>query len=480
MIRKPPVRNAGRGGRARPGPALRSAPPRGRPTGPTPVGSARRLPDWSCWFAMGSVIELPCRSSALNERGRSTSSVEWAGASGVSAGNSRQLARRVGRTGCRRCWCRSGRWSGCPSVPANQLRARSNNSDGDGTSKKRLIVVSWVVVRTGRRRPCCLPWHRRQRRTVWTSCVVPVAAAPNAARFAGVSVPGSAPAAPVAGTGGVALPRGVPTGGAAGDRRISDAVAGWNVNAGAMTCRSCRGDPVTCGWTGVMPGWTSDPEGTGPDPGLVGGPAGAFVAGPAGVDHRSIAGSRRTIAVGRSEGGFGARRVAVLPVCSDRLATGVSRDRRTNGAPGTGRPPTLFRTAATAGADNDCPIDRALTAADYRRCRDSTRSAVSTPKRGRPALVGVTIPPVRGCRRAPLRRGGRYYGGLRVDGRSGGARWCGGPVPTWSGRSSARRTWRSALAVTPTGDRVGVTRPGRLLASPAVLAPAAVVRISRS
>ena len=245
-------------------------------------------------------------------------------------------------------------------VAANQLRARSNNSDGDGTSKNRRMVASLAgcVPAVGGLAPAVAPAAAANR---LDSCVVPVAAAPKAARFAGVRVPGRAPPAPVAGTGGVALPRGVPTGGAAGDRRISDAVAGWNVSAGAMTCRSWRGDPVACGLTGARAGWRSGREAKGPDAGLVCGLAGVSVTGPAGggllVGRWATVNELRPVGFARLD----MKGVVVLPVCSDRvLAIGVSRDRRTRRAPGAGRPPTLFRTAATAGADNDCPIRRAV------------------------------------------------------------------------------------------------------------------------
>ena len=159
--------------------------------------------------------------------------------------------------------------------------------------------------------------------------MVPVAAAPKAARFAGVRVPGSAPAAPVAGTGGLALPRGVPTGGAAGDRRISDAVAGRKVVAGPITWRNCRADPGTRGVTGENAGSAAVRDANGPAVG-----PGTWWAGDG-------------LLVGRRVG-------------SNRADIGVSRERRTRGEPGAGGPPTLLRTAATVGADKSWPIRGAV------------------------------------------------------------------------------------------------------------------------
>ena len=147
MIRRPPARNAGRDGRARPGPGPRSAPPRDRPTGPTPAGSARRATGWSYWFVPGSVIELPCRSSALSERGRSASSVEWLGRSCGFAGppgswpdgsadlraglrSGRAGSARVGRRsrpGCRRTNCARVR-----TIPTVTAHRRTAGSSGPG------------------------------------------------------------------------------------------------------------------------------------------------------------------------------------------------------------------------------------------------------------------------------------------------------------------------------------------------------------
>lgn len=144
------------------------------------------------------------------------------------------------------------------------------------------------------------------------SWLVPVAAAPNAARSAGERVPGSAPAAPVTGTGGAPRPRGVPTGGAAGARRISAAVDGWKDDAGAITWRSCRDEPGICA--------------------LADGAAGPV------SDRLAVTG------------------VAAPAVCVSRSAAGTVGERRACCAPGAGRPPTWWPILAAAGADHDLPI----------------------------------------------------------------------------------------------------------------------------
>ena len=146
-------------------------------------------------------------------------------------------------------------WEPSSSGPPNHALARSKREETEGTSMVRRMFRSDPAPPGS---AAALP----ERAIVRERCEVPVMVAPSAASPAGASVPGRAPRKDVPeadqpsvdapdrspgpcgrrlfvapGTGGPERPRGIPAGGAEGERWMSAAVAGVKVVDGEITCR---------------------------------------------------------------------------------------------------------------------------------------------------------------------------------------------------------------------------------------------------
>ena len=334
------------------------------------MGSARRATGWSDGSSSISVIELPCRSRALSERGRSTSSVDWAGLLAIRGHP--EIAQRVGRrvtaavvraVARRAVVCPPGSAVVESGESANQLRARSKSSDGDGRSNIRWIVMSWLAgcdPALDGRLPAVVPAAAANR---CESGVVPVAAAPNAARFAGASDPGKAGPVPVTGIGGAFRPRGVPTGGAAGDRRIREVVAGRNVDAGAISWRSCS-DDAAVGYARAPTGRTPNRSASGPVGGLpVGCPVGEPVTGP------------------RTAGPWALGRISLRRISLGRTSLGRTSLGRTSLAARAGS--ELLRASWTRAVSPVCRPDRAGSSERRTRGPPAARPATQVVAHGR-------------------------------------------------------------------------------------------------